>query len=128
MVEDFAANIGAGPGGEIVNERLSEAAAETRAATLLLLDSARRNMERLTAGTALGEADAALTLRDSAYAMILARRAASRLFESSGGRGQNLSAPIQRAFRDVQTCASHGSLNWPRNALRYARSVARGDT
>ena len=127
MVEDFAANIGAGPGGEIVNERLSEAAAETRAATLLLLDSARRNMERLTAGTALGEADAALTLRDSAYAMILAKRAASRLFESSGGRGQYLSAPIQRAFRDVQTCASHGSLNWPRNALRYARSVARGD-
>jgi 3-hydroxy-9,10-secoandrosta-1,3,5(10)-triene-9,17-dione monooxygenase len=127
MVEDFAANIGAGPGSEIVSERLSEAAAETRAATLLVLDSARRNMERLSAGATLDETDAALTMRDSAYAMILAKRAAARLFESSGGRGQYLSAPIQRAFRDIQTCASHGSLNWPRSALRYARSVTRGN-
>jgi len=124
MVEDFAAAIGFGPGSEIAAERLSEAAAETRAATLLLLDSARRNMARLAAGGKLGEADAALTMRDSAYAMILARRAAARLFGMSGGRGQYLTAPIQRAFRDVQTCASHGSLNWPRSALRYARSMA----
>lgn len=123
MVEDFAATIGSGPGSEIVAEQLSEAAAEARAATLLILDSAGRNMVRLSEGATLGEADAALTLRDSAYAMRLAKNAATRLFELSGGRGQYLSAPIQRAFRDVQTCASHGSLNWPRSALRYARSV-----
>lgn len=123
MVEDFAATLGDGPGSEITGERLSEAAAETRAATLLLLDSARRNMARLAAGDALGEADAALTMRDSAYAMLLAKRAAARLFEMSGGRGQYSSSAIQRAFRDVQTSASHGSLNWPRSALRYARSV-----
>lgn len=128
MVGDFTANIGSGPGGEIVSEQVSEAAAETRAATLLLFDSARRNMEKLNAGMTLGEADAALTLRDSAYAMRLAKCAATRLFELSGGRGQYLSAPIQRAFRDVQTCASHGSLNWPRSALRYARSVAPGES
>jgi len=123
MVETFAATQGEGPGSEITSERLSEAAAETRAATLLLLDNARRNMARLSAGEALSEPDAALTMRDSAYAMLLAKRAAARLFEMSGGRGQYSSSTIQRAFRDVQTSASHGSLNWPRSALRYARSV-----
>ena len=124
MVEDFAATLGTSPGSEIISERLSEAAAETHAATLLLRDRARLNMECLSAGKALGETEAALTMRDGAYAMNLAKRAATRLFDMAGGRAQYLSAPIQRAFRDVQTSGSHGSLNWPRSALRYVRSLA----
>lgn len=127
MVEDFAATLDGASLGEIAGERFGEAAAETRAATLLVLDSAKRNMRLLAAGKLLGEEDAAVTMRDSAYAMILAKRAATRIFEATGSRGQFSSAPLQRAFRDVQACASHGSLNWPRSALRYARSVAQGD-
>lgn len=128
MVDDFAYTIrgrggsaGAPPGTELLYERLSEASAEARAASLLLLETARANMDALVRGTRLGAAEAALSMRDAAYAMQLAKRAAGRLFESTGGRGQFLTVPMQRAFRDVHTGASHGSLNWERSAVQFAR-------
>ncbi len=130
MVEDFTIHIGARSGGaapagglELLQARLSEAAAETHAARLLLRHAARTVMQRLAAGGRLGEADAATALRDSAYALRLAKRAASRIFEATGAHGLDLSAPIQRGFRDVHAAANHGSLGWERSALRYARSV-----
>jgi hypothetical protein len=85
-------------------------------------------MDCLAAGKALGENDAALTGRDCAYAMTLTKRAVTRLFEMGGGRSHYLASPLQRAFRDIQTSTSHGSLNWPRSALRYAASVVPQDT
>ncbi|MGH7075308.1 MAG: acyl-CoA dehydrogenase family protein [Stellaceae bacterium] len=136
MVEDFTRFIGARTGSgkppagaELLMERLSEAAAETRAAALLLLDSARTNAALLAAGKTLGEADAARSMRDGGYAVTMARRAATRLFEVTGGRGLNLSTPLQRAFRDVIGAAAHGSLGWPRSAMTYAQFVlrAKGD-
>jgi alkylation response protein AidB-like acyl-CoA dehydrogenase len=130
MVEDFGTFVGARSGGaapvaglDLLRGRFSEVAAETRAATLLLLDAARRIMGRLTEGIALDDADAALTLRDSAYAVLLAKRVATRVFEATGGHGLYLSTPIQRAFRDVHSAANHGSLTWDRSALRYAQSA-----
>jgi 3-hydroxy-9,10-secoandrosta-1,3,5(10)-triene-9,17-dione monooxygenase len=127
MVDDFEANLGAGPGSEINRAQFSEAAVETHAASLLLLDRAKQNMDLLSAGAALGETEAALTTRDSAYAMVLIKRAATRLYEMGGGRAQYRSSSLQRGFRDVQTGASHGSMNWPRSALRYAASVKAGE-
>jgi alkylation response protein AidB-like acyl-CoA dehydrogenase len=129
MVEDFKAYIrsksGPAPvlGIELLHERLSEAAAEIRAATLLLLDTARANMAKLAEGKLLGDADAAVSMRDSGYAMLLAKRAATTIFEATGAHGLYLHAPIQRAFRDVYASANHGSLTWGRSALRYAQSA-----
>lgn len=110
-------------GTELLLERLSEATAATRAAALLLLDTARTNTAMLEAGKLLGEADAARSIRDGNYAVLMARRAATRLFEVTGGRGLHLSAPLQRAFRDVLGGAAHGSLGWHRGALQYAAYV-----
>ena len=124
MVEDFAAFLRGRPASELLHERLSEAAAETHAATLVLMDCARDIMARLTAGGTLGEADAARSGRDGAYAVRLARQAVTRLFEVTGGHGLYLSGPMQRAFRDVLGAAAHGSLRLaaPRGPLRAVRA------
>jgi len=123
MVEDFKSFMRGrgGSGAELLLERYAEAAAETRAASLLLMDSARCNSELLEAGKTLGDEDVARTMRDTGYAVMLARRAAMRLFEVTGGHGLHLSQPLQRSFRDVLGASAHGSLGWQRGALRYAQ-------
>jgi 3-hydroxy-9,10-secoandrosta-1,3,5(10)-triene-9,17-dione monooxygenase len=127
MVEDFRRFVAgrsggaAAPGMELLHERFAEAAAETRSAELLLMDTARRNSAKLEAGEALGEEDAARSMRDGGYAVTLARRAAMQLFEVTGGRGLHLTQPLQRGLRDVLGASAHGSLGWQRNALAYAR-------
>jgi 3-hydroxy-9,10-secoandrosta-1,3,5(10)-triene-9,17-dione monooxygenase len=124
MLDDFRAVLRKAigrPGAELLQQRYSASAAELQAARLLLLDAARDNMERLGRGEPLGEAAAARSLRDAAYAVLLAKQTAARLFEATGGRGIYLASPMQRAFRDVEASGGHGSLNWERSALRYAR-------
>jgi alkylation response protein AidB-like acyl-CoA dehydrogenase len=133
MVEDFKVFIRAkssGPapasGSDLLQARLSEAAAETRAATLLVVEAARTVMKRLADGARLMDADAAVTLRDSGYALRLAKRAATRIFEATGAHGLYLDSAIQRGFRDVYAAGNHGSLTWERSALRYAQSALKG--
>jgi alkylation response protein AidB-like acyl-CoA dehydrogenase len=130
MVDDFKNFIrgkskGPAPvaGMELLHARLSESAAEVHAASMLLVDASRRNMNRLADGVALVEADAATTMRDSGYALLLAKRAATRIFEATGAHGTYLSTPIQRSFRDVEVAGNHGSLAWERSALRYAQTA-----
>jgi alkylation response protein AidB-like acyl-CoA dehydrogenase len=127
MVGDFRrfvagrSDSAAASGVELLLERFAEAAAETRSAELLLIDTTRQNSVKLEAGLALDESDAARSVRDGGYAVMVSRRAAMRLFEVTGGRGLHLSQPLQRAFRDVLGASAHGSLGWQRNALAYAR-------
>ncbi|HEY5209359.1 MAG TPA: acyl-CoA dehydrogenase family protein [Stellaceae bacterium] len=113
-------------GMELLHARLSESAVEIHAASMLLVGAARRNMNKLIAGVALAESDAATTARDSGYALLLAKRAASRIFEATGAHGTYLSTPIQRGFRDVEVAGNHGSLTWERAALRYAQTALKG--
>jgi resorcinol 4-hydroxylase (FADH2) len=110
---------------ELLQVRLSESAAEVHAASMLLVEAARRNMNKLADGVALDEADAAITMRDSGYALLLAKRAATRIFEATGAHGTYLSTPIQRGFRDVEVAGNHGSLAWDRSAMRYAQTALR---
>lgn len=103
--------------------RLAEAAAEVSAARLLLLTSARAFMSVLEAGRNLTECDALPIERDGTYAAVLAKQAAMRVFEATGGRSLSLSSPMQRQFRDVIAAGSHIALNWDRVALDYGRRV-----
>jgi resorcinol 4-hydroxylase (FADH2) len=130
MVEDFTSHSrarlsGSSPvsGADMVYARLSEVAVESRTATLLLLDAARDAMARLRDGQALNEADTVRTLRDSAYALRLAKQAATKILESSGGHA--LGVPLQRGFGDVHAAGNHGSLSWERVALRYGQVALR---
>jgi alkylation response protein AidB-like acyl-CoA dehydrogenase len=134
MVDDFRTFVRAkgkatspapGPivGLELLQARFAESAAEIHAASLLLVETSRRNMNKLADGIALTDADAALTMRDTGYAMLLAKRASTRVFEATGAHGTYLSTPIQRGFRDVEVAGNHGSLAWDRSAMRYAQSA-----
>ena len=110
---------------DLLHACLSEVVAETRAATLLLLDAARAAARHLESGLALGEIDAGNALRDSAYALKLAKHAALRIFEASGGHALYLDTAAQRGFRDVHAAGNHASLSWERVALRYAQALLR---
>jgi alkylation response protein AidB-like acyl-CoA dehydrogenase len=108
---------------ELLHARFSESAAEAHAASMLVVEASRRNMNKLAAGIALADEDAAQTMRDSGYALLLAKRASTRVFEATGAHGTYLSTPIQRGFRDVAVAGNHGSLAWDRSAMRYARAA-----
>jgi 3-hydroxy-9,10-secoandrosta-1,3,5(10)-triene-9,17-dione monooxygenase len=132
MVDDFKSFIRAKSkalppvlGLELLQARFAESAAELHAASMLLVEASRRNMDKLANGGALTDADAALTMRDSGYALLLAKRASARVFEATGAHGTYLSTPIQRGFRDVEVAGNHGSLAWDRSAMRYAQSALR---
>jgi 3-hydroxy-9,10-secoandrosta-1,3,5(10)-triene-9,17-dione monooxygenase len=130
MVDEFKAYIRGKRGGsapvagiDLLHARLAEAAAGSHAATLLLREGARRVMAKLTGGNRLDEADAGLAMRDSGYALRLAKHATTLIFEATGAHGLYLSNAIQRGYRDVHAAGNHGSLNWERSALRYAQTT-----
>jgi alkylation response protein AidB-like acyl-CoA dehydrogenase len=131
MVEDFARFVAeraarkpAPPALEALYARVSESAAEVKAARLLILDAASTNMRKLAAGGRLAEADGTHGMHQTAYAAQLVRRAAARLFEASGAHGIYLSNGMQRAFRDIYTATVHAALNWDRHALAYGQMMA----
>jgi alkylation response protein AidB-like acyl-CoA dehydrogenase len=132
MVDDFKDFIRAkgdsstpAVGLELLQARFSESAAAAHAASMLVVEASRQNMNKLAAGLALADEDAAKTMRDSGYALLLAKRASTRVFEATGAHGTYLSTPIQRGFRDIEVAGNHGSLAWDRSAMRYAQTALR---
>lgn len=130
MVTEFVADlkeaIATGPqrpGLETLQARITESAAEVQAARLLILNSARTNMAALARGDRLGPDEAALTSRDGSYAAALAKRAATRLYEATGGKGIYLTNQMQRAFRDVYAGTAHTGVNWDRTCINYGRHL-----
>jgi len=125
FVADRAARSPAPNALEALYGRLAEAAAEAKAAKLLILDAATTNMEKLASGACLDAADGTRGMHQNAYACALARRAAARLFEASGAHGIYLSGFMQRAFRDIYAGTVHAGLNWDRAALNYGQMVVK---
>jgi len=133
MVDDFKGFLRAKSGGpapvagiDLLYARLADAAAESHAAALLVREAARRVMTKLTDGGRLDDADAGLAMRDTGYALKLAKHAATQIFEATGAHGLYLRNPIQRSYRDIHAAGNHGSLNWERSALRYAQTAMNG--
>lgn len=130
LVEDYGAFLRARhksgapmPTMESQQTRLAEAAAEARAARLLLLVGARGFMSRLEAGHNLTIEDATPVERDGCYAAVLAKRAATRLFEATGSHTIFEGNRLQRSYRDIVAAASHVALNWDKGAIDYGRRV-----
>ncbi|MPZ56160.1 MAG: hypothetical protein GEU91_06585 [Rhizobiales bacterium] len=128
MIEEFARFVAhraarnpATPALEALYARLAESAAEVKAARLLIMNAAKDNMDKLVAGTRLDAADGTRGMQQGAYACVLARRAAGRLFEACGAHGIYLSNVMQRAFRDIYASTVHAGLNWDRAALHYGQ-------
>ena len=87
----------------------------------MALTTARHNMVKLSRGEKLDHADLALSRRNSAYAVRLAKAATARLFEATGGLGVYKPEYLQRAFRDVQVISGHIALGWDASATIYGR-------
>ena len=112
------------PALEALHTRLAESAAEVKAARLLIMDAAVSSMAKLVSGALLTAADGTRNMHQNAYACVLTRRAAARLFEATGAHGIYLTSVMQRAFRDIYASTVHAGLNWDRHALQYGRMAA----
>jgi 3-hydroxy-9,10-secoandrosta-1,3,5(10)-triene-9,17-dione monooxygenase len=132
MIEEFtgfvaprAARTPPPPALEALYARLAESAAEVKAAKLLIMDAATFNTNKLISGGYLDPEDGTRGMHQNSYACMLARRAASRLFEASGAHGIYLSSIMQRAFRDIYAGTVHAGLNWDRAALQYGQMAVK---
>ncbi|SED92365.1 two-component flavin-dependent monooxygenase [Streptomyces sp. 3213] len=97
---------------------LARATGETDAAELLLLRAAT------TADHGTVDAmEVARAARDCALAADLSVTAVERLLRGAGTRGQQQGSPLQRAWRDVHSAASHVVLQFQPAAVEYARQL-----
>ncbi len=131
MVDDFAKYVSSSarrpfppPGLANLTERLAESAVEADAAALMIRRTNMRTDAKLLSGETLTEDDTALNVRDVAWANMLARRAATRMFEVCGAHGLFLPGPLQRAFRDIYAAGVHRALNWDTAAMRYGKLIS----
>ncbi|MFD7708248.1 acyl-CoA dehydrogenase family protein [Streptomyces sp. NPDC059786] len=110
---------GRGPLSDTAAADLARATGETDAAELLLHRAAatadRGGLDALEVGRAA---------RDCALAADLSVTAVERLFRGAGTRGQQHTSPLQRAWRDAHSAASHVVLQFQPAAVEYARLLA----
>jgi hypothetical protein len=59
--------------------------------------------------------------RDTAYAAMLARQSADRLFAVAGGHHLHLTNALQRCYRDVLAATAHSALRWELAAPPYGQ-------
>ncbi len=101
--------------------RIGEAAAEADAA-LCLARAGQRVILEIGAGDETITAEQRATLRlHQVYCVELARRAASRLFETSGTSALFTSSPVFRRFADINAGAKHFAHRWDEYTESYGR-------
>jgi hypothetical protein len=81
----------------------------------------RRNLDFIRNGGPISAEKRALSAASGAQAVQMIGKAVDLLFYSSGSRGMFEDSPLQRAWRDVHTIASHFALNPEANAQARAR-------
>ncbi|MEU6351696.1 acyl-CoA dehydrogenase family protein [Streptomyces sp. NPDC047072] len=109
---------GRGSLSETAAVELARATGETDAAELLLHRAAETADRGAPDAFEVGRA-----ARDCALAAELSVTAVERLFRSAGTRGQQQNSPLQRAWRDAHSSASHVVLQLQPAAAEYARHV-----
>ncbi len=100
--------------------RVAEAAAEIRAADLMMHDGLRECGELLVRTKSTAEQRARLKWQ-GAYASELCRRAIGRLFAGSGAHAVYEGHPLQTAFRNINVAAQHASFDFDTSAEQYGR-------
>ncbi len=96
---------------------LANAEVELDAAEFLL----RRNLDFIRQGGPISQDRRAISSASGAQAVQMICKAVDLLFYSSGSRGMFEQSPLQRAWRDVHTIASHFALNPETSAQIRAR-------
>jgi 3-hydroxy-9,10-secoandrosta-1,3,5(10)-triene-9,17-dione monooxygenase len=104
-----------------VQTRLSETAAEIRAAELLVAAFMRELHEHGVAGKRLTGIKRLTQRRNTAYFAKLCVQSVRRLAETLGASGQTGHNPIHRHYRDIRAMSSHSSLQWERSSTLYGK-------
>lgn len=103
--------------------RIAEAAAEIRAADLLI-DSVLGEFDALMAsGAAFSSAHRVRAKWHAAYSAELCRRAIARMFSGSGAHAVYAGSALQAAFRNINVGAQHASIDFDNAAESYAGSL-----
>jgi alkylation response protein AidB-like acyl-CoA dehydrogenase len=102
--------------------RLAEAAAEIRAADLLIHDTLAEFDRLVASGEQFGFEHRARAKWQAAYSAELCRRAVARMFAGSGAHAVYDPSPLQAAFRNINVGAQHASLDFDNSAELYARA------
>jgi 3-hydroxy-9,10-secoandrosta-1,3,5(10)-triene-9,17-dione monooxygenase len=105
---------------DVMKLKLSESAAETYAARLIVENDTKETMAHVRAGEPIPDELRARLLRDSAFVGLLSQRAVDRLHTALGSSAIFDGHPLQRAFRDVHTCIAQASMHWEVRGLDYA--------
>ena len=97
------------------------ASAEIEAADRMYMGALRATMDTLERGEKVSAEMQLQGKRNCCYAAQLSMQAASRLFNSAGGRALFLDNDMQRQFRDCFAASAHHSLSWDGAAADYGR-------
>ena len=105
------------------------ASAEIEAADRMYMGALRETMEVLERGDKVSREQQVQGKRNCCYAAQIAMQAASKLFNSAGGRALFLDNAMQRQFRDCFAASAHHSLSWDSAAMEYGKQQleAHGD-
>ena len=106
---------------DTVQLKLSEASAEVDTARLLVRTTCAENIRVLNAREEITIDRIVQTRRDMVFAVKLAKQAADRVFQASGGNALYDTSPIQHVYRDVLAASSHLFMNWELGALPYGQ-------
>jgi alkylation response protein AidB-like acyl-CoA dehydrogenase len=104
-----------------VQLQVAESAAAVEAAQGVIVKAAAAVMATLARGETISFAQRATAKRDTAYAAMLARQTADRLFAVAGGHHLHLDNALQRYYRDVIAATAHSALRWELAATPYGR-------
>jgi 3-hydroxy-9,10-secoandrosta-1,3,5(10)-triene-9,17-dione monooxygenase len=127
MIDEFCARlVGTSGSGRTadspaVHLRLSQAAAETEAARLMMLSDVAEILRKGAQGEAFTTLERARFRRDKAFITQLCLQAVNRLFDLSGGHALFDSEPLQRFHRDAQAVAHRDGLIMDLGGQNYGR-------
>jgi alkylation response protein AidB-like acyl-CoA dehydrogenase len=99
--------------------RIAESKADIDAASLAAMNAARETMEILSRGETPTAERRSLNILKSAHAVLMAARAADRLFTAGGAKSIMLSSRLQRYLLDIHAVAAQDAFAWDRCASSY---------
>jgi 3-hydroxy-9,10-secoandrosta-1,3,5(10)-triene-9,17-dione monooxygenase len=105
-----------------VQQRLSESAAEIKAARLMYESNNQILHERGVAGVGLTAAELVEMNRDRAFVAKLLISAVTRLVRQMGAMGLYDDNPVQRHYRDITAMGTQIAVNWDRNITPFGKN------
>jgi 3-hydroxy-9,10-secoandrosta-1,3,5(10)-triene-9,17-dione monooxygenase len=97
------------------------ASSEIEAADRMYMGALRETMDVLERGEKVSREQQVQGKRNCCFAAQLAMQAASKLFNSAGGRALFLDNDMQRQFRDCFAASAHHSLSWDSASMEYGK-------